>query len=292
MKKLFTLIILLASTATFGQNYQPLLKPTLAWQILHGEGTYICHLRDGDHYFIQGDTMITGQLYYKAYTQPIISLNPGPYCPPFAIDGNSPPALCLLLREDTIARKVFRLSNNVESLLYDFNLIEGDTLKTYYNGSPLEYIIDSVGMTFFNIGCLRKIFYLNTGENYIEGIGGSQGIQYPMIQGLGFWEEPICISENNIAICGGQCLGTVGINENLQESKSVFSNPFINEVTFQANHPEETEIILYNGISSEIFRQSFSNSTTINAENLVSGIYVYKMISKSGLSSFGKLVKL
>ncbi|MFN0187693.1 MAG: T9SS type A sorting domain-containing protein [Bacteroidia bacterium] len=292
MKKLFTLIILLASTATFAQNYQPLLKPTLAWQILHGDGTYICNLRDGDHFFIQGDTMLSGQLYFKVYTQPIISINPGPYCPPFAIDGNSLPALYLFLREDTIARKVFMRSNNVDTLLYDFNLVQGDTLKTYHFGSTYEYIIDSVGITTFNIGCLRKIFYLNTGENYIEGIGGSQGIQYPMIQGLGFWEEPICISENNIAICGGQCLGTVGINENLQESKKVYPNPFVNEISFKASHPEETEIILYNGISSEIFRQSFSNSTTINTENFESGIYIYKMISKSGLSSFGKLIKL
>ncbi|MBK7964211.1 MAG: T9SS type A sorting domain-containing protein [Bacteroidetes bacterium] len=66
----------------------------------------------------------------------------------------------------------------------------------------------------------------------------------------------------------------------------------MNEISFKASNAEETEIILYNGISNEIFRKSFSNSTTINTENFVSGIYVYKMISKSGLTSFGKLVKL
>ncbi|MBK7683544.1 MAG: T9SS type A sorting domain-containing protein [Bacteroidetes bacterium] len=102
---------------------------------------------------------------------------------------------------------------------------------------------------------------------------------------------PICISENNIPIWGG-CLGTVGINENLQESKMVYPNPFVDELTIEASNPEETEIIMYNGISNEIFRKSFSNSTTINTENFESGIYVYKMIGKSGLSSFGKLVKL
>ena len=289
MKKLFTLIILLASTATFAQNYFPLVRPNLVWQVMHGYTATICFFEYGEQNYFQGDTLVSGYIYQKIYFNPIISLIGNPFCPPYAVSGTSQ-ACCGLMREDTIARKVFmyNYNSNSEELLYDFNLVAGDTLNSI---SGMWLIVDSVStISLPNIG-VRKIFYLNSGENYIESIGGSNGIGYPLSNAIGYTYEPICISENNIPIWGG-CFGTVGINENLQESKKVYPNPFVNEVTFKVNHSEETEIIMYNGISNEIFRKSFSNSTTINTENFESGIYVYKMIGKSGLSSFGKLVKL
>ena len=294
MKKLCTLIILLASSATFAQNYFPLIRPNLVWQVMQGDGTLICHLSGGQQFYFQGDTLVSGFTYQKIYYNPIISLIGNPYCPPFAVDGNSLALHSDLMREDTIARKVFiyDYSTNSDELLYDFNLVAGDTLNSNFAGVGSLLIVDSVSTISLTNGSVRKIFYLSSGENYIESIGGSQGIQFPLIQGLGFWKVPICINENNIPIWGGQCFGIVGINENLQESKKVYPNPFVNEISFESNNPEESEIVIYNTISNEIFRRSFSNSTTINTVNLVSGIYVYKMISKSGLTSFGKLVKL
>lgn len=289
MKKLSTLIILLASTATFAQNYYPLVRPNLVWQVMHGYTATICFFEYGEQNYFQGDTLVSGYTYQKIYFNPIISLIGNPFCPPYAVSGTSQ-ACCGLMREDTIARKVFmyNYNNNSDELLYDFNLVAGDTLNSI---SGMWLIVDSVStISLPNIG-VRKIFYLNSGENYIESIGGSNGIGYPLSNAIGYTYEPICISENNIPIWGG-CFGTVGINENLQESKKVYPNPFVNEISFMASNAEETEIILYNGISNEILRKSFCNSTTINTENFESGIYVYKMISKSGLSSFGKLVKL
>ncbi|MBK7964212.1 MAG: hypothetical protein IPK10_02065 [Bacteroidetes bacterium] len=215
MKKLFTLIILLTSTASFAQNYYPLIRPNLVWQILHGNGAYICDKKDGHQYFFQGDSIISGFTYQKIYFNPIISLIVNPYCPPFAVDGSSTAFYGGLMKEDTISRKVFiyNYSINSEELLYDFNLVTGDTLNS--NLPEVLVIVDSVGLISLPNGGLRKIFYLDSGENYIESIGGSQGIQFQLYQGLGFWEIPICISENNIPIWGGQCFGTVGINENL-----------------------------------------------------------------------------
>ncbi len=288
MKKLFTFIILLASTATFAQNYYPLVRPNLLWQVMHGYTATICYFEYGHQSYLQGDTVVSGFTYLKVHSNPIISLIGNPFCPPYVVNGNSP-TCCGLMREDTIARKVFvyNYTINSDELLYDFNLVAGDTLNSI---SGMGLIVDSVStISLPNIG-VRKIFYLNSGKNYIESLGGSNGIGFPLIDPLGYIYAPICISENNIPIWGG-CFGTVGINENLLESKMVYPNPFVNEISIKASNAEVTEIILYNGISNEIFRQSFSNSTTINTENLVSGIYVYKMINKSGLSSFGKLVK-
>lgn len=294
MKKLFTLVLLLANTASFGQNYYPLIKPNLVWQILHGDGAYICDLRDGHQYYFQGDTLISGITYQKIRSNPIIALNGTPYCPPFAVDGNSPAFLSGLMREDTVTRKVFiyNFNSTYEELIYDFNLIAGDTLNSSYAGMGSVVIVDSVSTISLLNGSLRKIFYLNTGENYVESIGGSQGIQFPLIQGLGFWEIPICISENNTPIWGGQCFGTVGINENLQQAELIYPNPFIDKISIKTNDLEESQFIIYDNLSKELFSQAFINSSTFNLEHLKIGVYTYKMIRKSGSSSFGKIVKL
>ncbi|MBK7683545.1 MAG: hypothetical protein IPJ26_14245 [Bacteroidetes bacterium] len=164
MKKLFTLIILFASTATFAQNYYPLIRPNLVWQILHGDGAYICNLRDGHQYSFQGDTLVSGFIYQKIYYNPIIALIGNPYCPPFAVDGNSPANFGGSMREDTIARKVFiyDYSTNSEELIYDFSLVAGDTLNSLMGA---QLIVDSVSTINLTNGDLRKIFYLNSGEN-------------------------------------------------------------------------------------------------------------------------------
>lgn len=294
MKKLFALLLLIASTSAFGQNYHPLIRPNLVWQILHGDGAYICNLRDGHQYSFQGDTLISGFTYQKIKTNPIIALNGTPYYPPFAVDGNSPAFLSGLMREDTVARKVFiyNFNFNYEELVYDFNLIAGDTLNSYFAGQGSALIVDSVSTISLLNGSLRKIFYMNSGENYIESIGGSQGIQYPLIQGIGFWEVPICISENNIPIWGGQCFGTVGINENLNQSELIYPNPFIDEISIKTNDPEESQFILFDNLSREVFLQDFIQTTTFNFKHLKNGVYTYKMIRKSGSSSFGKVIKL
>ena len=67
MKKLFTLIILLASTATFAQNYFPLVRPNLVWQVMHGYTATICFFEYGEQNYFQGDTLVSGYIYQKIY---------------------------------------------------------------------------------------------------------------------------------------------------------------------------------------------------------------------------------
>ena len=254
MKTPFTVILLTFSITTFAQNYFPLIKPNLVWQIPHGDGRQICGIIDGHHYFFQGDTIISGIQYKIIRANPIMQINSGPYCPPFAVDGSTDLISGAFIREDTIAKKVFIYDhgNNSDALLYDFNLTSGDTLFSDFAGAGATLTVDSVAAITLLNGAVRKIFYLNNSEYYIESIGGSQGLQFPIIQGIGFWEVPGCMSENNIQIWGTQCLGFVGVEEIKSNNPSIFPNPFDDILSINSHNIVQSKIIIYDVHSRNI----------------------------------------
>ncbi len=293
MKNIFTILVFFYSFTSFGQSYYPLIRPNLVWQTLHGDNSQICSFYGGDSYFFQGDTTILGLTYNTISYNPIIQINPGPFCPPYAVDGNTTNLDVYFIREDTIAKKVFiyDFATNNDDLFYDFNLVAGDTLKSTFAGQGAVLVIDSVGTIALLNGDIRKIFYLNNYEFYIESIGGSQGLHNPLVVGISNWETVVCVNENSIPLWGGQCYGTVGITENHLNSKVVFPNPFENILNVSMAVNDSFQIFLFNNLSIEILQKSFINSIAINTELINSGVYFYKIIGKNGLFLSGKLIK-
>jgi hypothetical protein len=88
MKISYIFLLIISSISTFGQGYHPLIRPNLKWQVMQGDGTQICNLSNGENYFLNGDTTILGTTYKKVSYNTIVPLNPGPYCPPFGINGS------------------------------------------------------------------------------------------------------------------------------------------------------------------------------------------------------------
>ncbi len=293
-KHVLLLLILTASITAYTQSYYPLIRPALVWQILDGDGSQICQLSGGGSFYFQGDTIISGYQYKIIREYSIIPVNTGPFCPPFMVDGSSSTIGGPFIREDTTAKKVFVYDQNSNSdvLLYDFNLNVGDTLNSTYAGQGSILIVDSVKTIVLLNGDLRKIFYLNNNEYYIESIGGSQGLQFPLVQALGFWKVPSCMSENNIFLWGTQCFGFVGINENnYLKPINVFPNPFSSSISFSSLYYDELQVIVYDLYSRVLLKQSISNSTVINTESLLSGIYSYEIFNQNVLLTKGRIVK-
>jgi hypothetical protein len=294
MKKLLLLILLLTAIQTLGQNYHPLIRPNLYWQVLDGSGSQICFLTSGARYFFQGTTTVSGIQYNLIYENFIVQTNAGPFCPPFAVDSSSTIFSGSLMREDTLAKKVFVYdqSTTSDALLYDFNLMAGDTLHSDYASQGSTLIVDSVSNVTLLDGSVRKIFYLNNNEYYIESIGGSQGIQFPLVQGIGFWEVPTCVSENSIQLWGSQCFGFVGIDEvNDNSLVQAHPNPFDNSLTITTKNNEQSEITLYDMLSRKVSEQTFKNSATINTNQLSKGIYFYEVRNQNGAITKGKAIK-
>lgn len=282
MKKYYwTLLLTLFFSSTHGQNYNPLIRPNLIWDVMHGSGA-TCNLIGGNRYFFQGNITISGYQYNTIRTYPIIPVNPGPYCPPFVVDPSLNWITGIFIREDTLAKKVFVYNNDQDELFYDFNLSAGDTLNSQYAGQGSTLIIDSTGTTTLLNGAVRKIFFLNNGENYIESVGGSQGLQFPIVKGIGFWEIPICMTENNVPLWGDECFGFVGINiPDKIGSVKVLPNPSKNFININSDNNHSSIFTLFDLTGKIKMTLTFSDKTkTIDISGLAAGIYVYHVTNE------------
>ena len=84
-----------------------------------------------------------------------------------------------------------------------------------------------------------------------------------------------------------------GINDTsvLQRMITISPNPFTNELNVKANNNHLSEIILYDIASRKLLQEKFTNSVSINTEQLATGLYLYEVRDKNGLCKKGKVVK-
>lgn len=75
------------------------------------------------------------------------------------------------------------------------------------------------------------------------------------------------------------------------ENMNLFPNPFNDHLNIHSNIYETSELILYDITLSKLLQQSFSNSITINTEQLAKGIYLYEVRNINGMIKKGKVVK-
>lgn len=102
-------------------------------------------------YKIKGDSVVNGRLYKKMYSG--------------------------LVREDSNRVYYIPQDSSTEGLLYDFNLVAGDT--TYIISSwllePTQYICESVDSIVFNGKVLKRWNFVWPPEQWIENIGNTLG---------------------------------------------------------------------------------------------------------------------
>jgi hypothetical protein len=297
MKKFLVLIFAgLLFSSTFGQTYHRLIKPNKYWDVqmcLMPPG--ICNYTNGSRYYFKGDTVIAGKLYDAIYEYSIWHVNPGPYCPPYAIDTSVTYQLWgIFMREDTMARKVYVYNNGINSddLLYDFNLQPGDTLKSQYSYMP---IIVKVSDTTLLTGDTMKVFYLNNGENYIESIGGSKGFCFPIMNFEGC-SDPKCIEDNGVHLWGDECypLLTSGVaHYEFDNTIEIFPNPATDFVELKRNNNSEITINIYDLTGRRILIKTLNNkSEKIDISLLTAGTYIYKLFGSDEKVIRGKIIKI
>jgi len=71
----------------------------------------------------------------------------------------------------------------------------------------------------------------------------------------------------------------------------IYPNPAINKLNIIVNSQEPSEIILYDVALRKLLQQKFTNTVTLNTEQLVKGVYIYEVRYKNGLCKKGKVVK-
>ena len=200
MKKIILLLFVVSAISTVGQTYHPLLGDTTEWNI--GLNVFSVshqrsfHILDGDHRAF-GDTIISG-LNYKFFEQE--------FSPQIGF-----------IREDTTTQKVwFREDgSSPELLMYDFSLIQGDsvllTFPNYISGDPYPsgwYFTDSVITRIVSAGP-RKFYYLSNPASPINVWDNGNRFYLVWIEGTGSNLHPayIYIEEYGSAQPGNFSIG-------------------------------------------------------------------------------------
>lgn len=279
------ILVALCSITTYGQIYHPLIRSNTYWDVLQGTGQDICNTNSGAQYFFEGDTIIMGLEYAIVRSYPIVSLLPVPFCPPYAIDSTNS-NVAAFMREDTLARRVyiFDQSEQLDVILYDFSLMAGDTLDPVI-GQGLTLVIDSIGNTTLLDGSERKIFYLDNGFFYIESIGGSAGLIFPLFMGLGWWYTPLCVRENDVQLWGEQCYGYLGSVDLVEmpnpELPSITPNPARGTIRVSGAGDLPTDLIFFDLSGREVLRQQIrTTAELVDISCLRPGSYFYRITAQ------------
>lgn len=87
-----------------------------------------------------------------------------------------------------------------------------------------------------------------------------------------------------------------GINNRVEDvtqgiAITALPNPFSTQLTFSLADNVPTTVSLYNFLGQQVLQRPFTNSTTINTDQLADGIYFYELRSSKGTLKTGKLVK-
>ena len=87
------------------------------------------------------------------------------------------------------------------------------------------------------------------------------------------------------------CIANGISNTNSKPVITVYPNPITNQLTVNTGTYEPYEIILYDLTSRKLIQQTFTNTTTLNTEQLAHGMYLYEVRNKNGVIKNRKVIK-
>jgi hypothetical protein len=309
MKKLLLLAVFTGSFSLFGQGYHKLLNESFYWDVPFAAQAYICGgFADFGpwRYKISGDTVINDLTYSKIYYSDFSPVYPAPpNCPPFVVDtvfSHYPDAY---LREDTVAKKVWRYDpsgGGSEVLLYDFTLQKGDTLEIRH--WEWDWVIDTVMTitTFDGIERKKFVFYGDDGSIfphiegwYIEGIGGMAGLfegPFPYFE-VGTWL--MCVKDENDNVIwnnSGDCYDFItGIDEvSNDKAIHVSPNPFTDQLTIETA-TGNLDVKIYNLFGAQLIQEEVDGSRIFDLSSFSPGIYLLKIRNDKDEVVMRKVVK-
>ncbi|MHC1776689.1 MAG: T9SS type A sorting domain-containing protein [Lentimicrobium sp.] len=318
MKKiLFTILILMLAIVTSHAqtNVYHLFPDSAVWRVdyyYNNPFQFPCYARYYFQYYADGDTLINTSVYKKIYRSHVqvdtLSCTP-PFNPPEAPVSGYVGAL----KDDQLANKAFFIfpDSNTDSLLYDYNLTTGDTLKgipvSYFFLSNPNLVVASTDSILIN-GQFRKRwnFGLTGHDAYpyiIEGIGSSVGLIEPVYSyAFDFTDRYlVCVKDNSEtyymsdynSMVGCELItnGTSGIN--LTDKLSLFPNPFSSVTNFQfRNNVTNAGLSIFNAFGQQVRQLEGINGLefTFFRDELPAGIYFLQVFQQNKILASGKFV--
>jgi hypothetical protein len=298
MKKVF-LVSFFIVLAVFveAQSYHKLIRENVYWDEATFLGSAICSYDNIKRVEFSTDTTIGSHSYKKMIEYNFYNLEPGPFCPPFAIDtvaNNS----SVFMREDSINQKVYIYNSSIapaEHLLFDFSLQPGDTFNSTYGVTTNLLVVDIDSIQIFSgeyrkrIALIKTIYVYDTVYMY-ESVGSSQGLYNGLLPAIGAWNSTLCVKENNLAVWGSECnYFFTNLRGEKELELEISPNPVADYIHFQL--PDgNNDISIFNSHGQLVYstRESSSESS-FDVSFLPPGIYFIEARGENILR--GKFVK-
>ncbi|MCK4661404.1 MAG: T9SS type A sorting domain-containing protein [Bacteroidales bacterium] len=291
------LIILFFSISIFGnsQNYYPFPDSNAIWNHYFetGESKKSSDTSMYYSYGLMGDTIINSINYSKLYKFiDTVFTSYAEY-----LGG---------LREDT-SKKVYYTGKGFwggyfadEILLYDFSKNIGDTIEYGIWGETIILDIDSIliGQNY------RKQYYIIY-DCFIEGIGSIKGLLFPITdiptKVYTFWDL-VCYKQNdNVLYLNSnynRCFPIIDnielIDKTITENIKIYPNPVINTSVIDLSNlqADKYKIEIYNSIGINILIKSITSDSKIEIrkKDLLSGLYMYRLIRNNKIIKKGKFI--
>lgn len=258
------------------QSYVPLVVDSTHWFLeepFMGPPPY-----DYIEYYLLGDTVVSSINYKKIYFRQELANNHNSMVSQYS--------LYALIREDTLARKVYAIllqnirtsflcPTNQELLIYDFSVQIGDTLKKDDLCIQMfDETISNVTANNYWINTYRYTFQSNTCDLY-EGIGSSFGLLEPIFSSVSGPQHLL------IDYCRGGLSNckyyNVGIDSpSIDNDLKIYPNPTSNYLTIESNINYHT-INIYN-LSGRIVKTQ-NASMQISVLELPKGMYFIQLVA-------------
>lgn len=301
---LHLLVYVFIGLSSVAQEYHPFIDDDKVWLEAAYIGANECEYEEIYQLRFGGDTTINGNMYRKILKRPFHQVSPGPYCPPFEADEEEEILNQFFMREDTMEHRVYLWHIDIndypegqEILLFDFTLEVGDTVpvSNYATlGIPL-IITDVSDFTLLNGEIRKRIEYVDGA--YIEGVGGEYGLFQPLMPGIGFWWNVLCLKldEENIYSHPNslsQCNWMTSVDEIPRSAVQLYPNPNHGTFTFSIE-PLKTSypmrLVIFNTKGQQVYDRMISVVTNIDT-NLPVGLYHWQLQSAGLPVEVGKLV--
>jgi hypothetical protein len=207
------------------------------------------------------------------------------------------------IRQDTAQKRVYFISSfqNIDTLLYDFNLSVGDTLAPsyIYDTAWFKNYVSYIDSVIVGNSYKRQYWISNNfSQNYvalIEGIGSTFGLLNQLAPPFEFGCNLYCFKENGNTVfpdTNYQCL-PVSIGENgllIKNELSAFPNPANAFINFESQ-AHLKQVTIFNIEGRKLFSKLLSGNTeTIDTKDLSEGVYFATLLFSDNTTATKKIV--
>ncbi len=299
MKKTLLILFLLAfSQVGKTQTYMPVIEENKYWQYYYNFTFLMSEY--SRLYFFEGDSTILSNTYKKLYYYNVYPVNSYGFGYNNYVDFSQKYFSGKLYREDVDEKKIYVFEHpDIEYLVADFNLeIDDEYTEEEPSGSGLPFTVTNIEEITLLNGEIRKRWEFETDigfEYMIEGLGYSNIIFSPHVNGLGAYQNIWCIHNFDTLIYkseyGGPCAGHLSLEENEKDELKIktYPNPVqdIFTIEFTESQNEPFQIQVFDVTGKLVLENNYEKSTQkveLNCQSLNEGMYFYTITQNNGVA--------